>query len=346
MARRVSRLLLSSVVVGSLAGSLTGCSSDSTGIEIPVNSFAYSNAAIMAVAIATAHKGAGPFDNAIACPRRGVVEYYDDASGRRARFNGCDTGNNVVIDGDSYIQGKLDEAGTNQTITSSGGLTVRVNGLASTVSAFTVAKIAFSAGTTPLATRLKATDMRITSGGVEITLDSRTSPTIVLAPTDITLGRLPNASNSVDALTAADMRQLVMRDLMLLGNLLLNESAEAARGAHQHTLSCGTTDVAPESGKPVGYVKLSNNWNSCVVEPGVLVNGTFQQAWDTFLSTTITMRVTGPVTFGGGIPTTTFSSIVWTITPPTTFPGNMDVSGTLTAGGTSRTFSFTAFVDD
>ncbi len=324
-----------------------GCSNDVSPILPEENSFLYSNAAIMAVAVMTAHQGTAFFDNAIACPRRGVVEYFNAPNGRRVQFTECDTGNDIVLDGSGLISGKLDETSINQSLVVTGLFSSRNSlGVTQQVGPFSVTHIQFTAGTTPLALRLNTATVRVTAGDAEIPLDSRTSPQNVLAPTGITIGRLPNSANSVDALSTTDVRRLAVRDLMLMANLLFGETIESARGAHQHVTSCGTTDVAPEAQKPAGYVRLTNNWTSCIPENGVLVSGTFQQAWDNFSATQLSMRITGPITIGGGIPMTTFSSIEWTIVPPATYPGNGEISGTLVAGGKSLTFRFTVFLDD
>ncbi|MEP6835847.1 MAG: hypothetical protein ABJB74_20835 [Gemmatimonas sp.] len=338
MPRRVALLLLGCVV---------GCSNDVAPILPTENSFAYSNAAIMAIAVMSGHQGAGFFDNAIACPRRGVVEYSTDTDGRRAKFTGCDTGNDIVLDGEVVIKGTLNEASTNQSLTVTRGLASQSSlGVTEAIREFSIKSIGFSAGTSPLALRLITSAVRVSAGDVENPLDARTSSTIVLSPVDITIGRLANAANSVDVLTEADVHRLAVRDLMLLANLLFGETQESARAAHQHVLSCGTTDVAPDAQKPAGYVRVTNTWTSCQMEPGVLVSGTFQQAWDTFSATQLTMRITGPITIGGGVPITTFSSIEWTIVPPVTYPGTGEISGTLVVGGKSRTFRYTVAVDD
>lgn len=78
----------------------------------------------------------------------------------------------------------------------------------------------------------------------------------------------------------------------------------------------------------------------------MLVSGTFQQAWVNFSNTQLAMHITGPITIGGAMPVTTFSAIDWMLIPPATYPGNGQISGTLTANGKSRTFQFSVLLDD
>lgn len=329
----------------------SGCSDAPlpTGGESSAAVLEYSEAAVMAVAVATGHNGTAFFDNSLPCARRGLVEYVDIAAGRQALFTGCDTGNDVVLDGTVVITGRARDADPSliATLYVSSGLRARTGtGATTSLGSFTIAGIAFDAGTTDLALRLRESSVQLLIGGATAVLDSRTTAEGVLNPPGIVIGRIPNPTGSADALTDADLRRLVVHDVFGLAHLLFGETIESARGAHSHALGCGTTDVAPDAQKPAGYVRLVNAWNSCVLAPGSLFSGNFQQGWDTFSNSRMAMRVTGPVTIGGGVPVTTFSLIEWTLDIPPSYPGNAEISGRIVANGVSRTFRFTVLVDD
>lgn len=303
----------------------------------------------MAVAVATGHNGTAFFDNSLSCARRGVVEYVDIATGRQAIFTGCDTGNDVVLDGTVVISGRPRDTDPAMvtTLNVSAGLRAQTGASASvTLAAFTVASISFDAGTTDLALRLRESSVMVVVDGDTKPLDSRTSAELMLNPTGFTIGRLPNPTGSVNTLTDADLRRLVVHDVFALAHLLFGETIESARGAHSHALTCGTMDVAPDAQQPAGYVRLTNSWTSCVLGSGLLISGNFQQAWDTFSASRMSMRITGPVTFGGGVPVTTFSLIEWSLDIPQTYPGNGEISGRFVANGVSRSFRFTVALDD
>lgn len=315
----------------------------------PGSALEYSQAAVMAVAVATGHNGTGFFDNSLSCARRGVVEYVDVAAGRQAQFTGCDTGNDVVLDGTVVISGRArgTAASLVTTLNVSAGLRARTGiGASTTLAPFTITGIAFDGGTTDLALRLRESSARVVVNGATSPLDSRTTAEQTLDPPGITINRLPNATGSVDALTGADLRRLVVHDVFVLAYLLFGETTESARGAHSHALGCGTVDVAPDAQRPAGYVRLTNAWTACTLSPGLVISGNFQQAWDTFSLSRMSMRVTGPITLGGGVPVTTFSLIEWTLDIPPALPGTGEIFGRFVANGVSRTFRFIVALDD
>src|SRR4051812_34386840 len=54
-------------------------------------------------AVATGGEGHSFFDNHLACLRRGVTTYSNDAAGRIVAFHGCLVAPGVVIDGSGHL---------------------------------------------------------------------------------------------------------------------------------------------------------------------------------------------------------------------------------------------------
>ena len=89
---------------------MTGCSEDNNNPGGPATGSApetvlvASKLAVLAVAVATGPEGRSFFDNFLACPRRGVVNYHNTAAGRRATFSGCNVGDGVTINGTAELR--------------------------------------------------------------------------------------------------------------------------------------------------------------------------------------------------------------------------------------------------
>ena len=332
-----------------LLAASVGCNDSTNPVEVaPVQSLAYSHAAVMAVAVALAGNGVGPFDNSVGCARRGLVEYIEVAAGRQATFTGCDTGNDIVLDGTVVIAGRALDSDPVllKTLSITTGLRQsNAAGSSSTLAAFSVTGISFDAGTTELALRLRESTVRIKEGTNDFPLDSRASAEGILSPATVGINTISNPANNADGLSTVDVRRLAVYDLLQLSYLLFGETLESARGAHTHTLSCGSITVTPEGQQPT-LVRLTNAWNSCDLGAGLFVSGNFQQSWDTFSNSRLSMRITGPITIGGATPNTVYSLIEWTLDLPASLPGNGEFSGRLVSNGVARTFRFNVPLDD
>jgi hypothetical protein len=340
---------------------VSGCGNDDNGPSGPDGgtppeaSLVASKLAVLAVAVATGREGRSFFDNFLACPRRGVVNYHNTTAGRRATFSGCDVGDGVTVDGTAEVRWVGDNLSPSRAqltrLELSGPLTVRAEGAGSAdVDAMRVEGIAFRAPTPadeePAVGRLLIESLRVTVLGATVGVDARGSPERLFQPI-LDLDALPNPTNSRAILTEADMKRIAYDAAMALSAILLDELVEAQRGAHTHTSSCGTVRVTPDAARMTTHLDYA--WTACRLPGGLVLDGTFTQdpAPGTDLRDGFGMIMAGQLTIGGGVPRTTLTRLEWSIAGVGSLPANATIRGTLiAAGGQQRPFAFTVMVDD
>jgi hypothetical protein len=335
-----------SVAIGMFAGA---CGSDGPTAPAATDVLIASKVSVIAVAVATGGEGHAFFDNFVECPRRGVIDYTNTPTGRRATFSGCDAGDGVVISGDAALAWTAPSGDRSRiaSIDVTGTLTASIgSGAPKQVGRVTVTGIGFGGATEPTVERLVTGPVRVTAFGGTTALDGRATPAAVFAP-GLTIDALPNVSSSLDALTEADLKRIAFSGALRLAAFLFDETLEIQRGDHQHQLACGTTRVIPDLATLLPH--LESAWPGvCSIDRGLFATGTFTQDWTEFDASSgrLTMVVSGVLTFGGGVPRVALTRVEWSLTGLTTLPATLRISGRLVAGSQSRTFSFDVPIDD
>jgi hypothetical protein len=306
-----------------------------------------SKLATLAVGVAVAGQGRGFFDNFLPCPRRGIIDYRNTPRGRQAVFTGCDAGDGVVVDGVAEL-GITPTPGDGRPVTEvdlEGPLRVGANAASSTVDRIRVSGIAFTTVDSPVIDALVPERVRIAAFGQTTTLDSRAYPATVFRP-PLTIDAIPNAANSLEVLTGADLKRIAYHGALALASVLFDETLEIQRGEHVHTEPCGTLRVAPISG--TNLPRMTANWNSCDVRHGLFESGAFTAEWSEFNGQTgrLAMVVQGSLTLGGGVPKVTVSRLEWSVSGVADLPGTIRITGRLVSGAQQRTFAFELTVDD
>jgi hypothetical protein len=320
---------------------------------VPDASLAASKLAVVAVAIATGHRGRSFFDNFLACPRAGVIDYRDTPRGRQANVVGCDTGDGVVLDGAIEVQwpqaGGDPRALTGVEVV--GPVRARVEGAgAVTIDRATVTGLSFTGLDEPTVDRLVVAPVRVTALGVTAPLDPRAAPAAVFQPAGRGLASRPNAAGALDALDSADVRRVALHDALRLASILFDETLESARGEHTHTLPCGTLHVRPDPATRLPHMDAV--WTACDLGGGTFAGGTFTVDWSRFDAPTgeIAMVVAGQLTLGGGVPRVELTRLEWSIAGIAGFPATARVAGRLVAGAgagaIARPFAIDVLVDD
>ena len=352
---RSLRMLASVVMV-----LLTGCSDDNDSVadpdggSPPETSLIASKLAVLAVAVATGPEGRSFFDNFLACPRRGVVNYHNTTAGRRATFSGCNVGDNVTVDGTVELRwvgpNLSPDRATLTRLESSGPLTVSVEGGGTAeVDAMRVEGIAFRAPANedePAVNGLLLESLQVSVLGTTVGVDARGNPERLFQPT-LDLNTIANPSNSLAVLTDADLKRIAYDAAMTLASILFDELLEVQRGPHTHTTPCGTVRVTPDAAR--GTTHLEFSWTACRLPGGLVLDGTFTQdvAPGTDLRDRLAMVVAGQFTVGGGVPRTALTRLEWAISGLRSLPADAAIQKTLTAaGGQQRPFAFTVRVDD
>jgi hypothetical protein len=346
---RLVRSTLAAVVLPALL--LAGCSDgDPTGPVDRANAeLVGSKLAVVAVAVATGPQGRSFFDNFLPCPRRGVVDYRNTPAGRRATFSGCDLGDGVTVDGDAELRWTSPSADRRQVrrIELEGSLTVAVQGREPVrVERLTVEGISFADPSRPSVDGVELAGLRVTLLGVTTGVDERGAPRRLFQPEGLTVDAIPNPSNSLAALTEADLKRIAFHGAMTLAEVLFGETLEIQRGPHSHQTACGTLGVVPDMATLRPHLEYA--WTPCPVGGGLFVAGAFAQDWTELDQRTgrMAMVVQGRATLGGGVPRTTLDRLEWTVSGISTFPANARISGRLVAGGQERAFSFDLVLDD
>lgn len=305
-----------------------------------------SKIAMVGVGIATASQGQGPFDNYVACPRRGIINFYNIPTGRAATLAGCDTGNGVVLDGTAEVRwaDPRNRFAPMSAIEIVGAITVTTqSGAQSTVDRVNVTGIAFSP-MPPALDRFNAGAVSIEAFGESYAFDNLALSANVFFPTTITIDQIPN-SGGIGGLTETDLRRIAFQPARALARFLLDETFESNRGDHMHFSPCGTYHTIPESG---GFVRVEANLTNCEIGPGMYVTGVFTFRWTLFSDPDLRMEITGSATFGGGVPRVTVDRLEWRMTGfvAGTAPYESTFSGLLAAGAQTRPYSFKIMVDD
>ena len=313
----------------------------------------------MAFALATAGEGHSFFDNHLSCVRRGVVTYVNDDAGRVVTFHGCQVADDIVLDGTGRIRWAETSAGPTHPrfcatglaasclaeLRWEGSLLIGTGAAQTQVTAFTVSSIV-------AADRVANPSIGLVTASVVLG-DSTAAVTgaslfdAIFDTTGITLSTLPNAGGSLTALTDADLARLAHHLGMDLGALLLDETLEAARGNHAHTLPCGTTTVTIDGAQ---LPHLANDWTSCT-DRGLVIDGDFTMQWGRFEIVNnqpgvIRMDLAGDFTIGGGVPATHLTSLRWTVSGNGGLPGRVSIVLELTGPGGTRTWQASVDVDD
>jgi hypothetical protein len=301
----------------------------------------------LAIGLATARDGGGPFDNVMACPRRGLATYYNSTAGRHVVFHGCDAGDGVVVSGSAEVRWPNAHSypWSFTSITMVGDVRVGTSTTAeSAVGEVSATGITFTGDefSSPSPRLLDPSAATISAFGETYAFQSAASVDNVLFPT-LTIDAIPNASG-VDGLSENDVRRLALDGGMYLGRVLLNETLESGRGEHTHTLPCGTLHVVPEG----QFVRMDAVWNSCATGTGLFISGTFTARWTKFTEPEMKMVITGQPTFGGGVPKVTLGGMEWNFSG---FVDNADtyeltVAGALLSATARRNYSFKYTVDD
>ena len=348
--------MLASLVVALL----TGCGDDNdsaagpNGGSPPETSLIASKLAVLAVAVATGPEGRSFFDNFLACPRRGVVNYHNTAAGRRATLSGCNVGDGMTVDGTVELRWvgpnlSLDRYRLTR-LELSGPLTVSVEGGGTAeVDAMRVEGIGFRAPANedePAVNRLVLESLRVTVLGTTVGVDARGNPERVFQPT-LDLNTIANPTNSLAVLTQADLKRIAYDAAMTLAGILVDELLEVQRGPHTHTTPCGTVRVTPDAARMTTHLDFT--WTACRLPGGLVLDGTFTQdvAPGTDLRDRLAMVVAGQFTIGGGVPRTALTRLEWAVSGLRSLPADAAIQGTLTAaGGQQRPFAFTVTVDD
>jgi hypothetical protein len=304
---------------------------------------------VLAVAVATGPQGRSFFDNFLPCPRRGVVDYSNTAAGRRATFSGCALGDGVTVDGSAELRWTTASGDRRQVrrIEVVGSLDVAVEGGEPVrVERLVVEGISFADPARPAVEGVDAGALRVTLLGTTVGVDERGAPRRLFQPEGLTIDAIPNPSNSLAALTEADLKRIAYHGALTLTEVLFNETLEIQRGEHSHQTACGTLGVVPDAARQ--RPRLSYAWTACPLGGGMFVEGAFAQEWTELDPRTgrLAMVVQGRTMLGGGVPRVTLDRLEWSLSGASSFPANARISGRLVAGSQERAFSFDLVLDD
>ena len=316
--------------------------------------------AVMTFVVAIGSEGRSFFDNFLPCLNRGALSYVNTNTGRRAWFRGCDLGTGVVIDGNGEMEWAADAPGPDRepfcvfgspsrcdagfrwsgtlAITLDDTLTVRLD-------AYEVRDVVVTFGVDSV--QLQSLDVLI--AGEVIPMNDPGLAAELFDTSGRTLDAIPNASQSVAALSDADLHRLAYQGIADLASFLLNETSESARGDHVHTLACGTSSVTYDAQQ---LPTITSSWNACLVG-GLLYDGNFTMNWGRFDITSSTfdairLDVSGTLTVGGAVPRVRISSLeVLMRNADGGGPdGSLGVTLALNGTGGSRSLAVTLLVDD
>lgn len=299
--------------------------------------------AALAVTIATGSEGHGPLDNFIGCTRRGVVDYTNTPSGRRATVAGCNLGDSVVVDGDlevRWVSGG-DRAQIRR-IELVGPFTIRVADTVRTVSTAVVDQVSFSSAPQSLGTA-RLDRIRVSVFDSTFAPDVRALDYRVFGPFGLTLNSIPGSTGTPSGLEPEDARRIAFQ----LGTLFLTVALdESGRPPHTTPLNCGIIEVAPPEGSDTNVVRFQVN--GCDFGRELLVSGDFTMdlADATFTDEGATYVVSGPMTLGGGVPRTMLDGFEWAIVIPGGLPGDAAITMTLVDGQNRWEYNYSVPLDD
>lgn len=316
--------------------------------------------AVMTYAVATQFGGRSFFDNFLPCLKRGALSYVNSDRGRRVWFRGCDVGTGVVIEGSGEIEWAAGAPGPDREPFCTFGPS------ASCATGFRwqgTLVITLDDSVTVGLDAYEVTDVSVTFGvdtiqlqSLNVVIDGATIPmndpelaAKLFDTNGRTLDDIPNPSESVAALSQADLHRLAYDGISVLASFLLDETQEAARGDHVHTLSCGTSSVTYDAQR---LPTITSTWNGCSIN-GLIYDGTFIMKWgrwDISQSSfdAIRLDVSGTLTVGGAVPRVGITTlrVLMSNADGGSIEGSLGITLTLTGTGGSRSLAVTVPVDD
>ncbi len=316
---------------------------------------------VLAVAVALAPRGVGPFDNALPCGRRGVILYWDTVAGRSVDAFACDLGGGVVVDGRGevrWVGPGLENArferfcvgeSCPEALDVVGDLTVSIDDVARVVDPLLVRDLALG----PQGPTLPAAIDEAEHGfaGMTVRLEDTPVEVVGIAPfadvflPELDAGAIPNPSGGAASWAEADLQRLGWDWLMGIARMMVDETVEV-RDTHVHQRPCGTVRVVREDPEDLPIAEF--DWDGCV-DRGVVASGVFQVRWTRFdpQGGPIALELAGEIELGGAVPRTALREILWSAEFPAPLPGVASVSGEIVdATGSRRSFDFEAFLDD
>ena len=295
------------------------------------------------VGLAAVNDNKGPLNHSLPCPRRGLVTYAGNASGRFVSFQGCDLGGDVVVEGEGTlrwdravpevdalcaiasppVEGYAGACG--KTLSWVGPLTVSLDGRTAARPNRLNMRIAWRPPVGPrVGVRLESEALNIHTQGIylgsfEMETDGRVIrvgeealPRDLFDFATLTLESIPNPSRSIDTLSGSDQQRIVLDGVLRgLGSLLMDEALEGARGDHEHEVEgCGTSAVTYDSAE----VRVAYRWTRCSGTPrhglALVWDGNFTAVLRSpDIRRRIDIVLTGPFVVGGGVPTVEISSL-------------------------------------
>ena len=314
-----------------------------------------SRLSVMTLAVAFARDGGGPFDNFLPCTRRGVINYSDTESGRRATFSTCDLGDGIIVHGISELElAGLERSTENgidritiSRVTWRGELTAVIDGeIEVQIRKFEIASVGMQLnhGAGRISDRVQLDSLTVTLLGETVKVDDGTLISQLFDTSAMDINSIPNSSRSLSALTKSDMRRLAYDQATFLVGFLVNEAMERQRGNHSHEYPCGTSVVTQNLEDQT--TRIANTWNNCdLTSSGLFMDGTFSLEGH-FDEELLAMTIEGALTIGGGIPKITIRRLEWSIAGAKPLPAQVRISGKIYGEVDERSFDFDLIVDD
>jgi hypothetical protein len=305
-----------------------------------------SKLSVLSIAVATGPEGVNFLSKFLPCARRGVVDYRNTRAGRRATFSGCDAGDGVTVDGGAELRWRGPGLSRNRRhfrkLKLAGAITVTVAGAATTqMRRMTVEGIAFRGRKRSLK-RLNRRSLRVTLFGRRVKVDKRGSPRRIFEPRGLNIDTIPNPSNSLAALTEADVKRIAYDPALALYAILDTATDAGVEGTNRTPY--GSVHVAPNPANST--VHLDYVLHALPIEGAIFIDGAFSQDWTDLSDTRIAMAVQGQITLGGGVPRITLDRLEWGLGGGAPDPSQIRISGRLVAGSQVRAFAFDLVVND
>ena len=322
--------------------------------------------AVMTYAVATAPAGRSFFDNFLPCLERGALSFVDSDRGRLVWFRGCNLGTGLVIEGSGEIEwagaapGPAREPFCTHGLSPhcatsfrwSGTLAITIDdSITAGLDAYEVTDVSVTASvdTIQLDSLKVVIDGAGAGAGATIPMNDPELLAQLFDTTGRTLDDIPNPSESVAALSQADLHRLAYDGISVLGSFLLDETQESTRVDHVHTLSCGTSSVTYDAQQ---LPTITSTWTGCSIN-GLIYDGTFTMKWgrwDISQSSfdAIRLDVSGALTVGGAVPRVhlTDLKVLMSNADGGGIAGSLGITLTLTGTGGSRSLAVTVPVDD
>jgi hypothetical protein len=306
-----------------------------------------SKLSVLSIAVATDPEGLNFLNNFIPCARRGVVDYRKTLAGRRATFSGCDLGDGVTVEGSAHLRWRGPGLSRRRSrirklkLVGAVAVTVVDSGTAP-VQHMTVEGIAFRKSGKPSLGSLVRKSLRVTLFGKRFKVDERGSPRRLFEPKGLDINTIPNPSNTLAALTEADVKRIAYHPALIL-YALLDEASDAGGVERTNRNPYGSVHIVPNRN---GTAHLDYMLRALPIGRGMFIEGSFSQDW-TELATPgrLAMAVQGQITLGGGIPRTTLDRVEWGLGGAPK-PSQIRISGRLLAGNQERSFAFDLVVND